>query len=108
MCYDQLSWVLILGDLNANYIENEDVDTYLPPYSNYCSDTCLATRISQDSKILKKNGDFFVEFCKCSGFRILNGRFDTSFSYEFTCFTSNENSVVDNALLKEKCFENIS
>ena len=49
-----------------------------------------------------------LDFCKSSGFRILNGRINESKSDNFTCFTANGSSIVDYALCMVNLFDRIS
>ena len=102
--------VLILGDTNArtndvnDFIENDELDDYLPVDDQYVPDLALDKRINSDNSPLNTNGSAMIDFCKNTGFRILNGRVDKNKSSGFTRFSSNGNSVVDYALMKQDFF----
>ena len=98
------------GDFNArtndvnDYIENDDLDDYLPIDDNYLPDQQIDKRLTKDKYPTNANGAAFIDFCKSSGYRIMNGRVDKNNSSNFTCFTSRGNSVVDYALLRQENF----
>ena len=108
--YENKGWVLLFGDTNArtgnvnDFIENDEIDEFLPVGDNYQPDTILDKRINDDESALNTNGTSLIEFCKSTGFRILNGRVDKKHSHSFTYFNNSGNSVVDYALLKEEFF----
>ena len=108
--FEKKGLVLIFGDTNArtnninDFIENDEVDDYLPIDDQYLPDLTLEKRINVDKSPSNTNGTAMIEFCKSTGFRILNGRIDKNNSSGFTCFSSNGNSVVDYALLKQELF----
>ena len=108
--YENLGWVLLLGDTNSrtgdlnDYIENDEIDDFLPTDDNYQPDLALDKRISDDAGTVNTNGTSLIEFCKSTGYRILNGRVDKKLSNSFTYFSKNGNSVVDYALLKNENF----
>ena len=108
--FEEKGLVLIFGDTNArtnninDFIENDEVDDYLPIDDQYLPDLTLEKRINVDKSPSNTNGTAMIEFCKSTGFRILNGRIDKNNSSGFTCFSSNGNSVVDYALLKQDLF----
>ena len=107
--YEKKGWILLFGDTNArtgdvnDFIENDEIDDFLPIDDNYQPDTTLDKRIN-DTSVVNTNGTSFIEFCKSTGFRILNGRIDKQHSSSFTYFHTNGNSVVDYAALKEDFF----
>ena len=108
--YERKGWVLLCGDFNArtndvnDYIENDELDDYLPIDDNYLPDQHLDKRLTKDNSPINANGTAFIEFCKSSGSRIMNGRVDKNNSSNFTCFTNSGNSVVDYALLRQENF----
>ena len=108
--YERKGWVLLCGDFNArtndvnDYIENDDLDDYLPIDDNYLPDQQIDKRLTKDKYPTNANGTAFIDFCKSSGYRIMNGRVDKNNSSNFTCFTSRGNSVVDYALLRQENF----
>ena len=108
--YEQTGWVLLCGDFNArtndvnDFIENDEFDEYLPLDDNYLPDQYLDKRLSKDTYPINANGTAFIEFCKSSGYRIMNGRVDKDNSCNFTCFANNGNSIVDYALLRKENF----
>ncbi len=77
---------------------------YLPVDEQYAPDLVLEKRVNADSSPLNTNGSSMIEFCKSTGFRILNGRIDKDNSSVFTYFSFNGNSTVDYALLKQNHF----
>ena len=85
---------LLLGDFNSRtndvieYIENDELDDYLPTDDQYIPDIALDKRITADKSPLNTNGSAMIEFCKSTGYRILNGRVDKENSSGFTCFSS--------------------
>ncbi len=101
---------LLLGDFNSRtndvieYIENDELDDYLPTDDQYIPDIALDKRITADKSPLNTNGSAMIEFCKSTGYRILNGRVDKENSSGFTCFSSHITSVVDYCLLKLEYF----
>ena len=109
--YDEKGWVLLFGDLNArtgdlnDFIENDEIDEYLPLDDNYKPDKPLRTRINNDKELVNTSGQSLIEFCKSTGYRILNGRINENATSSFTCFTSNGNSVVDYGLSKSGFFD---
>ena len=102
--------VLLCGDFNArtndvnDFIENDELDDYLPMDDNYVPDQLLDKRVSKDTYPINANGTAFIDFCKASGYRIMNGRIDKNNSSNFTCFTNRGNSVVDYALVRHENF----
>ena len=96
LCMRKRGWVLLFGDTNArtgdanDYIENDEIDDFLPIDDNYQPDSILDKRIKDDKSALNTSGtSSFIEFCKSTGFRILNGRIDKTNSSSFTYFNSN-------------------
>ena len=108
--YERKGWVLLCGDFNArtndvnDFIENDELDDYLPMDDNYVPDQHLDKRVSKDTYPINANGTAFIDFCKASGYRIMNGRIDKNNSSNFTCFTNRGNSVVDYALVRHENF----
>ena len=108
--YERNGLVLLCGDFNArtndvnDYIENDELDDYLPIDVNYLPDQQLEKRLTKDFYPINANGTAFTEFCKSSGYRIMNGWADKNNSSKFTCFTTRGNSVVDYALLRQENF----
>ena len=92
--YERHGWGLLCGDFNArtndvdDFIENDKLDDYLPIDDNYLPDQHLDKRLSKDTYPLNANGTAFIEFCKASGYRIMNGRVDQNNSSIFTCFAN--------------------
>ena len=78
--YERNGWVLLCGDFNArtndvnDYSENDELDDYLPIDVNYLPDQQLDKRLTKDFYPINANGTAFTEFCKSSGYRIMNGR----------------------------------
>ena len=109
-CYERKGWVLLCGDFNArtndinDFIEDDEVDDYLSIDDNYLPDQHLDKRVNRDVYPINASGTAFIEFCKASGYRIMNGRVDKDNSSNFTCFANNGNSVVDYALLRQENF----
>ena len=70
------------GDFNARtndvseFVEFEEYDDYLPLSDDYIPDQHLVKRINKDAGPLNTQGAAFIDFCKSSGYRILNGRID--------------------------------
>ncbi len=91
------------GDVN-DFVENDELDEYLPVNVNYIPDNHLVRRINKDSSTLNANGSALIEFCKSSGYRILNGRLNKNITSNFTCFNARVNSCVDYLLLREEHF----
>ena len=97
--FEDKGWVLLLGDTNArtncvnDFIENDELDDYLPVDEQYAPDLVLEKRVNADSSPLNTNGSSMIEFCKSTGFRILNGRIDKDNSSGFTYFSFNGNST---------------
>ena len=60
--------------------------------------------LSKDTYPINANGTAFIEFCKASGYGIMNGRVDQNNSSNFTCFANRGNSVVDYALIRQENF----
>ena len=92
--------IIIIGDLNArvgskhDFIENELILPDLLP-DEYSSDTNLP-RKTQDLKI-NSYGNELLNYCKQTGFRIMNGRLgEDKHTGKYTCVTSNGSSIVDN------------
>ena len=81
-----------------------DIFDYLPIDDNYLPDQQIDKRLTIDTYPINANGTVFIEFCKSSGYRIMNGRIDKNNSSNFTCFTNKGNSVVDYALLRQENF----
>ena len=112
-CFEKLGWILLCGDMNArisdalDYIENDEIDAFLPIDDHYEPDTPLSLRKSADKDFINTSGQLLIEFCKSTGYRILNGRINKENSCAFTCFTSRGNSVVDYALTKSTYFDHI-
>ena len=108
--YERKGWVLLCGDFNArtndvnDFVENDELDDYLPIDDNYLPDQHLDKRLSKDTSPINANGTAFIDFCKAAGYRIMNGRVDKDKSSNFTCFTNRGNSVVDYALLCQDTF----
>ena len=108
--YERKGWVLLCGDFNArtndanDYIVNDELDDYLPIDDNYLPDQQIDKRLTKDIYPINANGTAFIDFCKASGYRIMNGRVDKNNSSNFTCFTNRGNSVVDYALLRQEYF----
>ena len=108
--YERKGWVLLCGDFNArtkdvnDYIENEELDDYLPIDDNYLPDQQIDKRLTKYTYPINANGTAFIEFCKSYGYRIMNGRIDKNNSSNFTCFANKGNSVVDYALLRQENF----
>ena len=108
--YERKGWVLLCGDFNArtndvnDYIENDELDDYLPIGDNYLPEPQIDKRLTKDKYPINANGTAFIECCKSSGYRIMNGRVDKNNSSNFTCFANRGNSVVDYALLREENF----
>ena len=92
--YERHGWALLCGDFNArtndvdDFIDNDTLDDYLPIDDNYLPDQHLDKRLSKDTYPLNANGTAFIEFCKASGYRIMNGRVDQNNSSNFTCFAN--------------------
>ena len=111
--FEEKGWVLLLGDTNArtnnvnDFIEDDELDVFLPTDDEYRPDVALDKRINADKSPLNTNGSAMIEFCKSTGFRILNGRVDVNNSSGYTYFSNNGNSVVDYALLKQDFFSRI-
>ena len=109
--YERQGWVQLCGDFNArtndinDFIENDEFDDYLPIDDNYLPDQHVDKMLSKYTYPINANGTAFIDFCKASGFRIMNGRVDKNNSNNFTCINSRGNSVVDYALLRQ---ENLS
>ena len=89
------------NDVN-DYIEHDELDDYLPIDDNYLPDQQIDKRLTKDTYPINVNRTAFIDFCKSSGYRIMNGRVDKNNSDNFTCFTSN--SVLDYALLRHENF----
>ena len=108
--YERKGWVLLCGDFNArtndvnDYIENDELDDYLPIGDTYLPDQQIDKRLTKDKYPINANGTSFIEFCKSSGYRIMNGRVDKNNSSNFTCCANRGNIVVDYALLREENF----
>ena len=103
-CYEKRGWVLLCGDFNArtndvnDFIENDELDDFLPVDENYLPDQHLDKRLNKDDSPLNTSGTAFIEFCKSSGYRIMNGRIDKNNSCNYTYFSQNGCSTVDYSL----------
>ena len=99
---------IITGDMNArtsnvsDYIENDSVDHLQLP-DNYNLEINLPTRVNKDDKPVNENGHSLLNFCKSTGYKIVNGRMGDN-SSNHTCVTSRGSSVVDYVLLKPGYF----
>ena len=100
---DQDSCLFICGDFNArvglspDYVQNDDIDEFLPLPDNYVSDNeaLLSTRKSRDHESgLQDHGIELLEFCKMTWQR-----------GKFTFYQPNGNSVVDYLLVKENILD---
>ena len=76
----------------------------MPIDANYLPDQQLEKRLAKDFYPINANGTAVTEFCKSSGYRIMNGRVEKNNPSKFTCSTTRGNSVVDYALLLEDNF----
>ena len=105
--YERKGWVLFCGDFNArtndvnDYSDNDEMDDYLPIDDNYLPDQQIDKRLTKDTYPSNANGTVFIEWCKYSGYHIMNGRIDKNNSSNVTCFANKGNSVVDYALLRQ-------
>ena len=97
--------------LNPDYVQNDNVDEFLPLPDNYVSDNkaLLSTRKSRDHESsLQGHGIELLELCKMNGFRIANRRLGKEKDQgKFTCYQPNGNSVADYLLVKENNFDKI-
>ena len=88
--YERKGWVLLCSDFNArmndinDYIENDELDDCLPIDDNYFPDQHLDKRLTKDNSPSNATGAAFIEFCKSSGSRIMNGRVDKNNSSNVT------------------------
>ena len=108
---------IIAGDLNARTSEHNDFceilndkeEIYLNlPDDDMDSNLSICKRYSQD-KVINANGSDLLQFCKLSGFRILNGRIvkDNRIG-KYTYCGSSGRGVVDYILCKQRDFSYIT
>ena len=105
---------VIAGDFNArtgkvpDFIDIDEC-RYVPVDENYISDEKIAPRVSQDLKPANESGHALIDFCKSTGYRILNGRLGKDAkSGSYTCCTPNGCSVVDYMLCRNVDFCSIT
>ena len=100
--YERNGWILLCSNFNArtndvnDLVENDELDDYLPIDDTYLPDHQLDKRFARETSHSSANGTVFIEVCKVSGYRIMNGRVDKNNSKNFTCFATRGNCVVDN------------
>ena len=102
--------VLIIGDMNSragdasDFIEKDgDEIENLPLPDDYIPDSELESRTSSDVNHIQGHGKDLLQFCKSTGFKIMNGRWeDGSEIGKFTCIKPTCNSVVDYCLIQEQ------
>ena len=106
--------IFICGDFNArtaslpDYNVNQnipgsdgDLDNFISDIPNFESYVNVMTKRSSKDKNINDYGRQLLDFCKCSGFRIVNGRVHNDRNVgDFTCITSNGASLVDYVLCK--------
>ena len=107
--------VIIMGDTNArvgeenDFVENNYLnapDDYLPTPYDFEVDINVKKRKTLDNKELSGHHKQLLDFCKATGFKILNGRIgDDGKIGNFTCHTAAGSSIVDYCLTREHNFE---
>ena len=108
---------IIAGDLNARTLDlddfceilNDKEDIYLNlPDDDMDSNLSMCKRFSKD-KVMNVNGSYLLQFCKLSGFRILNGRIgEDNRIGKYTYCGSSGRSVVYYMLCKQRDFSYIT
>ena len=65
----------IIGMLSIHY--RNDINNHVPIQNNdICNDTLPTKRVSKDS-VVNENGSSLLDFCKQTGYMLLNGRTGT-------------------------------
>ncbi len=75
--FDFMGRVLLCGDFNArtsdaiDYIDNDEIDDFLPMENNYEPDIPLNARINDDKDFINTSGQLLIDFCKSMGYKIM-------------------------------------
>ena len=111
--------IFLCGDLNARTAKLIDYPQIYPgtdggleeltgPYIQNMFVENLESRKSRD-QVVNEYGRNLLQFCKTSGFRIMNGRLgNTSNTSEFTCFKHNGASIVDYLICKPSSITHVA
>ena len=106
--------IFICGDLNARTGQLNDfldqipgTDGGLSYFENYDMSTenvnMVQKRFSRDL-VVKEYGRYLIDFCKSSGYCIMNGRVgNVNNTGDYTCYKENGASVVDYLICKPQC-----
>jgi hypothetical protein len=101
-----------VGDFNArtsvlaDYVIGEKSDVYLPLPDEYAYDTVTIPRSSMDRNVVNENGRRFLELCKSTGLRIVNGRKGRDENLgKCTFLNSLGESLVDYVICSEDMFD---
>ena len=90
------------NDYTENTEENS-LDEYLPTPEDFELDNPIEPRSSLDSNETSGHGKDLINFCRTSGFRIVNGRLgDDKKARNFTCHTPAGSSLVDYCLVGQR------
>ena len=92
-----------VGD-SSDFIESDgDEIENLPLPDDYVPDSQLESRKPSDVNHILGHGKDLLQFCKSTGFRIMNGRWEDGNEIgKFTCIKSTGNSVADYCLIREQ------
>ena len=110
--FSKFGQIIIMGDLNArtgndsDFIINENFDSHMPLFNNYCPDVDIFTRLSRDNTILPR-GRALNDMCIQTGLRILNGRCCGDYCGNLTCHNYNGSSVVDYGIVSESLLNQV-
>ena len=86
--------------------EENSLDDYLPTPDDFELDNPIEPRSSSDSNEISGHGKDLNNFCRTSGFRIVNGRpGDDRKVGNFTCHTRAGSSLVDYCLVSQRNFD---